>query len=162
MVNRAIAALWILTLGCATSPQKPAVIELPTVAYPFSDRTLAREDVAACSERVLSLGWDGRAEFERAAFLRFRDDGRFNCDIWPVSFEFRRVQWLGAPPDGTAAIVHSHPRTLPDPSRQDVEEARRLGIPVIAVTPESVVMVLPSDGRIVRVPRDSELRAARH
>ncbi|MGZ8853556.1 MAG: Mov34/MPN/PAD-1 family protein [Thermoanaerobaculia bacterium] len=128
---------------------------MPTVAYPFSGSTLVREDVAACMGRVLTLGWDGQAEFERAAFLRLGDDGRFNCHVWPVSFEFHRVQWLGAPPVGTAAIIHSHPRTLPDPSRQDVQEARRLAIPVIVVTPESVVMVLPGDGRILRVHRHS-------
>jgi hypothetical protein len=45
-----------------------------------------------------------------------------------------------------------------------VEEARRLGIPVIVVTPESVVMVLPGDGRILRVHRHSAeaVRSARH
>ena len=142
----------ILWAGCTSAPP-PAAITLPTVAYPFSAATLTRDDVAACSETILSRGWEGRANFERAAFLHLSDDGRFRCDVWPADFQFHRAQWWGTTPDGTAALIHSHPRNLPDPSDQDVVEAERLGVPVIVVTPQSIAMALPSAGKIVRVAR---------
>ncbi|HEV8659295.1 MAG TPA: Mov34/MPN/PAD-1 family protein [Thermoanaerobaculia bacterium] len=157
MLKWAFAA--ILCAGCASAPPLQT-ITLPTVAYPFGVATLMRDDVAACSETILSRGWGGRANFERAAFLHLSDDGAFRCDVWPADFQFHRAQWWGATPDGTAALIHSHPRTLPEPSEQDVREAQRLGVPVIVVTPESIAMVMPRDGQIVRVPRVAAVAVA--
>jgi hypothetical protein len=142
----------LLAMGCAAP--KPSVVVLPTVAYPFSRAVLTRDDVAACTEHILSLAWYGQVDWERAAFLRIAGNGRFTCDVWPAKLQFRSARWDGAIPDGTVALVHSHPRTLPDPSGVDVERAHQLGIPVIVVTPDSVVMVLPHDGMLIRVPHD--------
>jgi proteasome lid subunit RPN8/RPN11 len=42
--------------------------------------------------------------------------------------------------------VHTHPKDTPDPSPQDREEARRLNLPVLVVTPRGVVAAMPSGG----------------
>ena len=149
MLGRAIAMLSFLVTACATIP--PAVVHDPTVAYPFDRVTLARADVAACSEKVLELGWYGMVDWERAAFLRLRADGTFACDVWGSKLKYQRVDWSGPIPEGTVALVHSHPRSKPNPSQQDIRESERIGIPVIVVTPESVVMT--TNGRLLRVAR---------
>ncbi|HEX7419040.1 MAG TPA: Mov34/MPN/PAD-1 family protein [Thermoanaerobaculia bacterium] len=69
--------------------------------------------------------------------------------------QFHAATWTGRMPEGTAAIIHSHPRTLPNPSQNDILEAHRLGIPVIVVTPDAVTMVLPRDGTLVHANYDS-------
>ena len=140
----------LLFVACA-SVKKTDVINIPTVAYPFDRTTLAREDVVACSEKVLELGWFGMVDWERAAFLKLEENGRLSCQVWDSKLNYQRVEWRGRIPDGTVAVIHSHPRTKPDPSEHDVFEAQRLGIPVIVVTPEAVVMTLRGEtSRIVR------------
>jgi hypothetical protein len=113
---------------------------MPTVAYPFGDETLQRDDVRACSDRIAELAGHGYFQGERAAFLVLRGDGRFDCSVWPVTNEWHRTTWSGAIPNGTVAVIHTHPRNMPDPSTHDTAEARRLNIPVIVVTRGSVKM----------------------
>jgi len=149
MLTRTIALLSALMLaGCATTPSH---VVLPTVAYPFDAKVLTRDDVASCSEKILDLSMHGRAKFERAAFLLINDTGKFDCKVWPADYQFHKAQWWGATPDGTVAVVHSHPRNFPDPSSQDIMEAMRLQVPFIVVTPGSLTMAMPRDGRVVRV-----------
>jgi hypothetical protein len=155
MLRRSIALLWFVALGCASTAVRTGTVELPTIAYPFSRAVLERDDVATCADRVLALGWYGRVDWERAAFLRIGERGLFTCDVWPAKLQFHAATWTGRIPAGTAAIIHSHPRTLPNPSVNDILEAHRLGIPVIVVTPDAVTMVLPSDGTIVHGNYDS-------
>ena len=145
----------LLATACATVT--PKVIVDPTVAYPFTRATLQRADVAACADRILALGWYGRVDWERAAFLRIDERGGFTCDVWPANLQFRRTHWAGPSPEGTVAVIHSHPRTLPDPSPDDRHVAQRLQIPVIVVTPEAMTMV--KEETVVRVPYDG-LRSA--
>ena len=146
MLRHFFGLLGVLAAGCATGTVSSTPIDLPTVAYPFNKVVLEREDVTTCADRVLALGWYGRVDWERAAFLRLGERGLFNCEVWPAKLQFHAATWSGRMPDGTVAIVHSHPRTLPDPSKNDVDEAHRLGIPVIVVTPDAVTMVMPRDG----------------
>ncbi len=160
MVRPSIALLWFCVVGCGSMAVPPSQVTWPTVAYPFSRTVLQREDVAACADRVLDLGWYGRVEWERAAFLVIADDGGFTCDVWPSKLQFHTAKWAGPIPYGTAAVIHSHPRTLPNPSAADILEAHRLGIPIIVVTPAAVTMVLPGDGQVVSVPYEGT-RAAR-
>ena len=73
--------------------------------------------------RSLLSAWDGRAKLERAAFLRLDDRGTFTCQVWPATFQFHRAQWWGSTPDGTVAVIHSHPQDYPDPSLHDIMES---------------------------------------
>ena len=158
MLRRTIVLFALLASACGSI--RPSRVDLPTVAYPWSRAILQRNDVSSCADRILSLGWYGMVDWERAAFLRIGERGLFTCEVWPSKLQFRTAHWSGPIPEGTAAVIHSHPRNLPNPSEGDIMEAHRLGIPVIVVTPEAVTMVVPSDGRLVSVPYDGA-RAAR-
>jgi|GEM_PF-3175176 len=106
-------------------------------ALALDDATLARPDVRACFDRVLKEGGYGRLPIESAAFV-VRDGDRYQCRMWPRSVSYRAQSWDGALPANAVAIVHSHPRDLPEPSAQDRALAKRLGIPNFVVTPRAV------------------------
>ena len=44
------------------------------------------------------------------------------------------------------AVAHTHPAQSPDASVHDCDEARRLGMPIFVLTPESVVLIDARDG----------------
>ena len=98
------------------------------------DSTFADGSARACFDRLHALSGFGRLAQERAAFLVYRDDGTFDCVVWPASHRHHAEEWRGAIPDGTAAIAHTHPNDRPDPSHNDMAVAQRLGIPVFVVT----------------------------
>ncbi|HVS30542.1 MAG TPA: Mov34/MPN/PAD-1 family protein [Thermoanaerobaculia bacterium] len=112
-----------------------------TIAYPFTEATLQRDDVRACVTRLAAMSGHGRFEYESAAFLVLREDGKFDCAVWPSVRAWRRATWAGPVPDGTVAVMHTHPRSLPMPSAHDSREASRIGIPVIVVAGRFVSMV---------------------
>lgn len=149
--------LLIVFAACAARPD--AVIVVPTVAYPFDRDALLRDDVRACADEIERLSG---AHFERAAFLRLRDDGAFDCRLWPGALHADRAEWAGAPVDGTVAIIHSHPRDFPEPSQHDRQEAVRIGVPVLVVTPGAISMASPrkneSGFRVAYTARDETAR----
>lgn len=70
---------------------------------------------------------------------------------WPNGRRFRTAQWTGPVPKGAVAIVHTHPGVVdPKPSEQDIETARRLGMPVYAVSRSGIWKAVP-DGTVVPV-----------
>ena len=85
-------------------------------------------------------------EYERAAFVVRGDDGALRLIEWPFRREFRRARWEGAAPEGTIAIVHTHPRELPRPSMGDHAEARRIGLPIYVLTRGGVSVAHPQTG----------------
>ena len=111
-----------------------------TIAYPFSEATLERDDVRECASRLAAMTGHGRFEHEAGAFLVLREDGRFDCVEWPAQRAFRRASWSGQVPDGTVAVMHTHPRSLPEPSAHDTREAERIGVPVIVVAGRSLAI----------------------
>ncbi len=142
-----VAALSALVAACASVP--PAHLDDPTVAYPFDRQALERADVGSCASRLVRLGGHGRFQYERAAFLILRDDGQFDCSVWPATFEWRSGTWASAIPNGTAAIIHTHPRAEPDPSAHDVREAARIGVPIMVATPDALAMARPRGDVVV-------------
>jgi Prokaryotic homologs of the JAB domain len=97
---------------------------------------------------------------------------------WPNGRRFRAAQWTGPVPAGAVAIVHTHPDMVDSkPSEQDVQTARRLGVPVYTVSRTGIWKAVP-DGSIVSVDgsrwwnacrtghceetRSPEFRSARH
>lgn len=113
--------------------------------------TLLRDDLHACATQLTRLAGHGYSERERAAFVILWDDGRFDCYVWPNSFAWHRATFSGLMPKGTIAVIHTHPRGLPELSQHDFDEAKRLDIPVIAVTARSIAMARPWDARPVVV-----------
>jgi hypothetical protein len=102
----------------------------------------ARAEVSSCVERVLKAGGYGHLRLEGAAFI-MRDGGAFGCQMWPRSVTFHATSWPGRIPPNAVAIVHSHPAGIPEPSVGDAELARKLGIPVLVVTPRGVTAAGP-------------------
>ncbi len=92
--------------------------------------------------QLLADGGYGRWNHERAAFLIREDDGTLTLEPWP-SREFRHASFRGVIPARTIAILHTHPASAPSPSARDRAEARRLGLPVVVITPRGVTMAMP-------------------
>jgi len=100
MLGRSLLAVLSLLLGaCASSggqaprlsrqaraPVLHTVIADPTVAYPFDRQLLQRADIEGCASRLVKMAGYGRFQYERAAFLILRDDGMFDCSVWPAPF----------------------------------------------------------------------------
>ena len=127
----------ILLFGCV-SQQIPDRIDSPIVAYPLNETTLDRADVAAAFDTLLRKAAYGQLGEERAGFLVF-DEGRFRLVLWPPTHKFHAEEWNGPIPKGTVAVVHTHPPGQPAPSTHDRAEAQRVGIPMLVITPASVV-----------------------
>ena len=130
----------LLVLGGAV---EAALASNLTVAYPFSKATLERGDLRACAETVAIATRVGDSDHERAAFLTLNDDGSFGCKMWPPTFTWRRTSWNGRIPDNTIAVIHTHPTDMPQPSRHDFVEARRIQAPVIVVSGRTLMMAMP-------------------
>ena len=118
-------------------------ITIPIVAYPFTEATLHRDDVRACASRLTTLANTGQSNIERAAFLILQDDGSFSCKVWREPGQWRRASFSGRIPDGTVAIMHTHPPDSPEPSAHDEKEATRLDAPVIVVCRGQLALALP-------------------
>ena len=78
--------------------------------------------------------------------------GKFACVVWPATRHLRRAEWNGPLPKGIVAVIHSHQRLAINPSQHDVFEACRVGIPMIVVTPTSLVMAKPCEHRRIVTP----------
>jgi hypothetical protein len=112
-----------------------SLVNVPAASF---DHRSAHE----CFDRLRVLSGYGRLPYERGAFLVHRDDGSFDCVVWPASNMRDAAEWSGAIPDRTAAIAHTHPNKQPEPSHNDVAVAQRLGIPVFVVTRDVVTSSL--------------------
>lgn len=95
-------------------------------------------------DRLLLESGYGRFGRERAAFLIEERGGTLTLEPWPHG-EVSHATFRGSVPDRTIAIVHTHPPHSPEPSARDRAEAERLGIPVVVITPQSVIVYEPGD-----------------
>jgi len=108
------------------------------LAAALSCGDLCRAEAVAHYAELLAVGGYGRLPVEHAGFLIRERDGTLTFAPWQRG-EFQRARFEGAIPRGTIALVHTHPRRLPQPSRGDLDQAKRLGIPLIVVTPGAVI-----------------------
>ena len=98
---------------------------------------------------IRMAGYGKRAD-ERAGFLVL-EHGHIRLEAWPATNGYHAAEWAGAIPAGTVALAHTHPQQFPEASVQDRNEAQRLGIPIFVLTPQSVVMIDPRDGRALSI-----------
>jgi hypothetical protein len=84
----------------------------------------------------------GRLPFEQAAFLIQEKSGALTLAPWE-SRGHHHASYRGTIPQGTIAIVHTHPANQPQPSAHDRNEASRMGLPVVVVTPSGVRVAMP-------------------
>lgn len=115
---------------------------------------LSRPEAAAWYSVLLAEGGYGRLPRERAAFLIREADGTLTLEPWQDGGH-RRATFRGHIPDGTLAVLHTHPKGEDRPSPRDRQEARRLRMPVVVITPEAVIAAMP-DGAEVMVHRFQE------
>lgn len=100
----------------------------------FGCGDLCSPQAAVWYESLLAEGGYGHLQTERAAFLIRERDGTLTLQPWPNGGH-RHATFRGAIPLRTIAILHTHPKREPDPSARDRAEAKRLGIPVVVITP---------------------------
>ncbi|HEV7767618.1 MAG TPA: Mov34/MPN/PAD-1 family protein [Thermoanaerobaculia bacterium] len=106
---------------------------------------------AAWYSQLLADGGYGRLPRERAAFLIRESDGTLTLQPWDGG-GFRHASFRGRVPERTLAVLHTHPRGEERPSQHDRDEARRLRMPVIVITPGAVVAAMP-DGSDLTLER---------
>jgi hypothetical protein len=112
-------------------------------------------------DQLLAEGGYGRFDRERAAFLIREAGGTLTLAPWPHG-SFRHASFRGAIPPRTIAILHTHPANAPQPSAQDRAEAKRLGIPIVVITPKGALIAEPTAARTpVRVSGTSRVRRGR-
>jgi proteasome lid subunit RPN8/RPN11 len=115
---------------------------------------LCHDDAFEQYARLNALASMTRYESERAAFLVRRLDGRLTTVAWHVG-EHAEASCTGRIPVGCVAIIHTHPVRSTQPSKHDVTEAQRIGLPIVVITPQSVTVATPQ-GATVRLlqPKD--------
>lgn len=92
----------------------------------------------------------GDREAERAGFLTRDPNGGIHFIAWPPTAERRSATFRGSMPPNTIAIAHTHPDGMPEPSRHDLEESIRIGLPIYVVA-RSTVLRVNVDGTISRI-----------
>ena len=68
-----------------------------------------------------------------------------------MSNGYQEQTFPGEMPLGTVAIVHTHPPYRPNPSLQDIDEAKALKMPIYVLTRASITMIDPFSGESVPV-----------
>lgn len=132
------------------------VLTLPGAAHESPD--LIHDPVVLDFCRVLARKAIAERHREQGAFV-VRTGGLLYFVAWPPSEEKEVLRWYGRFPEGTVAIVHTHPPWYPAASPIDLRAARGANIPVYVLTPygiarttggaSSVVM----EGDWLRAPR---------
>jgi hypothetical protein len=92
-------------------------------------------------------------DMEVAVFIVRNPAGHLSCLLWPHTASIRSAHYEGAMPPGTIALAHTHPIYAERPSRGDVEQAKRIGLPSYVVTRWHTYVVDPSTGRSIEVIR---------
>jgi len=110
--------------------------------------------------QLLKRGEGILGKVEAAAFLVRDDDGSLMMVLWPRTEFSRKETFRGAIPPGTVAIVHTHPPMMERPSRGDLAEAKRLGLPIYVVTFWQVWVADPSSETALLIVSQKSWRSA--
>lgn len=108
--------------------------------------------------RVLALlqniGHRGVRQFDQqevAAFFVRDANGVISSVDWPHTGNRTSEHYNGAIPAGTVAIVHTHPLQADEhPSRGDIAQARKIGLPIYVVTRMNLYVVDPN-GDVIKL-----------
>jgi hypothetical protein len=104
---------------------------------------------------VALLGFLRVDNTEVAAFI-VRDGDVISCLLWPHTVLLRSARYDGKLPEGTVAVAHNHPLESPLPSRADIAEAKRIGLPMYVVTRWHLYVVDPSTGERIELIRSRD------
>lgn len=112
---------------------------------------LLESTLRAPAYRLWEAAGFGAEKSERAAWVVEDAAREARWLAWPNARGYLRARWEGPIPPSVVAIVHTHPAIVdPKPSEQDVETARRLGVPVYTVSRSGIWKAVP-EGSVVRV-----------
>ncbi len=125
------------------------VCPLPLLAEVAACGQLCSAEARRSYARLNAVAVMTRHDAERAAFLIRRDDGHLDVHGWPPGGP-AEASYTGRIPPHCIAIIHTHPPGTPKPSARDIAEAQRLGIPILAITPDSVTAAM-TDGTTMQV-----------
>ncbi len=100
----------------------------------FEADELIRNPVVLDFCRVLARKALSQRNAEQGAFVVKTGDLLYFV-AWPPGDERDMLRWYGRFPEGTVAIVHTHPAWLPEASRLDARTAHDAKIPVYVITP---------------------------
>ncbi len=122
------------------------------LSHPFEFRRTARDAnaIAALSD-LARKGDDQKKEIEVAAFLVRESNGDLSCLLWPISEEQLIARFKGQFPPGVVAVAHTHPSWNPKPTRWDIDESRRTGLPIYVLTRYDVYVIDPHSGESIHV-----------
>jgi|SRR5437588_1907428 len=88
---------------------------------------------------------------EVAAFLVRDANGVIRSVMWPHTANRRSEHYEGTIPAGTVAIAHTHPLQADEhPSRADIEQAKKIGLPIYVVTRRNLYVV-DSSGEVIEL-----------
>ena len=136
---------------------------LAAVFFMLSAGRLCAEsrDVLAIYSELITRAMRQGPTVEEAAFLVRENDGAMKCYLWPRATDRLRQSWLGAIPEGTVAIAHTHPEGYGAwPSRGDRRTARLTGLPIVVVTLWEVTAFDPRTNQVRKVSPSRRWRAA--
>jgi hypothetical protein len=106
------------------------------LALSFDVRSSADDSrVFAILQQMARSGAERSNQTEIAAFLVRDAGGAISSVPWPQSGRFRSESYRGVIPAGTVALAHTHPWQADQrPSQGDVEQAKKIGLPIYVVT----------------------------
>ena len=99
--------------------------------------------------RVLARAAIADRTREHGAFVVRSPEGIVYFVVWPASGSKNLLRWQGAFPEGTIAILHTHPAWTPHASKLDRRAARRTKTPVYTITPETITKTIGGDSEVV-------------
>src|SRR3954470_5109316 len=86
---------------------------------------------------------------EVAAFLVRDNNGAISSVPWPQSGRFRSEYYRGVIPAGTVALAHTHPwQSDQHPSLGDIEQAKKIKLPIYVVTRWNL-FVVDASGEVI-------------
>jgi hypothetical protein len=125
----------------------PPCASIPVEPGPRLETSLFDPGLRSGFLRLFAGADYGFARFERAAWIVRAREGPAQFLPWPFTGASGRAAWPGRVPDAAIAVVHTHPNVAdPRPSTGDIRLARRLGVPVLALSRGALWTAWP-DGR---------------
>ena len=141
-----MAFLLVLLTTLLTAPAAPADVQQFDLYQPAGEPC-----VLTSFARMLQAA-DGRMRgSESAAFLTASGGGTLSVQPWPSGSGVWRERFEGVLPDGVVGVVHTHPVAWDRPSRGDVAEAIRIGLPIYVVSQWRIWAVDPASGSVVAI-----------
>ncbi|MFI5120431.1 MAG: hypothetical protein ACHQM4_08465 [Thermoanaerobaculia bacterium] len=146
-----LAALAVASRAPALNPHEEIPAGDGHVASRPSRAQLLESALRPPAYRLWEEAGFGGEPRERAAWVLAADAGHERWQAWPDEHGYLRAHWTGPIPADAVAIVHTHPVVVdPRPSPQDIETARRVGVPIYTVSRAGIWKVEP-DGSIAAV-----------